>query len=270
MTGPMVAETSNTSWWEAVSLEPGTTARWRIGGLRLAVYRSAREWLLSTEEVEELEEPDWSLDRLDQRPEETDDVERHVFRQTDDRIRLRPALADRPIVTSPRIPLYVPPGEEATLYVGSPLWIEVETGDPPRTLRELPLRRPSDTWFGPDTREGELCYATRTRAALDLGNLPRTGRRVTTALQIRNQADTPLRVEKVKLPVPLLSVFDSPSTGLLWTETVTMVRRGEAESADLEVHDSPPPEAGNTTLLTEPRERPERGLLTRAVGSLFR
>lgn len=265
----MVEEKSNTGWWEPVRLEPGTTGQWRIGGLQLAVFRASREWLLAGREVEEQEEPDWTFERLDERLEETEDVERHVFRQTDDRVSLRPALADRAVVTSPRIPLYVPPGEETTLYVGSPLWVRVETGEPPLVLRDLPIRRPSDTWFGPNTRQGELCYATRTRATLDLENLERTTRRAVTALGIRNLAETPLRVEKVKLPVPLLSVFDSRSTRLLWTEAVTMTRRAESEIAGIEVHDSPPEEAGETSLLTAPREQVERGLLVRAVGNLF-
>lgn len=266
----MVEETPDSGWWEAVQLESGETGRWRIGGLELAVYREDREWLIVGSEGEELDEPDWTFERLDGRPEETEAVERHVFRRTDASVRLRPALADRAIVTSPRIPLHVPPDEETTLYVGSPLWVRIETGEPPVALQELAVRRPSDTWFGPNTRVGELCYATRTRAAVDLDNLERSTLRAVTALRIRNRAPTPLPVEKVKLPVPFLSVFHSGDTGLLWTEAVMMVRREETEMAGVEVRDSPPTDAGETELLTAPRQQPEKGLLLRAFGGLFR
>jgi len=48
-------------------------------------------------------------------------------------------------------PLGVPPGEQASVYVSSPLWVRIETGKPAKLLCELPTFRPSDTWFGPNT-----------------------------------------------------------------------------------------------------------------------
>lgn len=265
----MVDAPSGTAWWEEVRLQTGQTGRWCIAGLEVAVYRDEREWLIATREVGGQDEMDWTFERLDGRPEETEDIQRHAFRRTGERVWLRPVLADRSVVTSPRIPLYVPPGEETTLYVGSPLWLRVETGDPAVALHEAPIRRPSDTWFGPNTREGELCYATRTRAALDVTGLPASTRRALTALRIRNRSEGPLPVEKVRLPVPYLSVFHAPASGLLWTQAVTLAHEEGLAMANLDIHDAPPRDAGETKLLTEPRERPAGRLLLRAFGTLF-
>jgi hypothetical protein len=69
-------------------------------------------------------------------------------------------------------PLYVPPAEIATIFVRSPLWLRIEVGDALIALQEVPMLRPSDTWFGPTTMEGELCYASQTYARLNLEKLP--------------------------------------------------------------------------------------------------
>ncbi len=257
-------------WWGSFKLRPQQTGRWRIGPLQLTVYRAEREWRIGSEWSEDTEEPSkWEVDLEAPRPETGDGLERFVFRRTAEPLRLRPALADRPVVTSPRMPLFLLPQEKTTLYVGSPLWVRIEVGERARLLKEVPIWRPSDTWFGPSTREGEVCYAARTRAALEVQNLPVLWRRAVTPLSIRNRAEVPLRVDRVKLPVPYLSVFSSDS-GLLWTESVVMDRETEGEMASLEVGTSPPSEAGKVKLLTEARQTAEQGLLIRAFSTLFR
>ena len=56
------------------------------------------------------------------------------------------------------------------IYVSTPLWVRVDVHDPPQFLQEIPVIRPSDTWFGPSTREGELGYAGRTHGRLNFEN----------------------------------------------------------------------------------------------------
>lgn len=200
-------------------------------------------------------------------PEEPDELERHVFSRTQGPLRLSPVVADRPIVTSPRMPMYVAPGEKATLYVGSPLWVRVEVESPAREILDVPIRRPSDTWFGPSTREGEICYATRTLAILDAANLPSLAGRAITPVAIENQGSETLRVERLKLPVPFLSVHATVD-GQLWTPTVTMVSQQESGMASFDVGQAPPQRLG-ARRVTKAREKHESGLLIRAF-TLFR
>ena len=58
-----------------------------------------------------------------------------------------------------------------TIYVSSPVWIRLETATG-TLLDELPTIRQSDTWHGPNTREGELCYASRTFCRTNIDALP--------------------------------------------------------------------------------------------------
>jgi hypothetical protein len=101
-------------------------------------------------------------------------IERFVFNQQPEaRCACRPMLADRPVVVRARQSVFIPPGEEAMLYLSTPVWVSIDLGEPARALREIPVLRLSDTWFGPSTREGELCYAARTHARNHLDQVPR-------------------------------------------------------------------------------------------------
>jgi hypothetical protein len=172
------------------------------------------------------------------------------------------------VVSLPRLPIRLLPECEATLNVGSPVWVRVEVGKPAVTLRELPSQRLSDTWFGGSTREGELCYATETRARLLAENLPVLSRSAVTAVRIRNRAPSPLSVERLKLPVPLLSLY-CDRLGRLWTEEVTLTRNEESEMASLDIGQGPPDAAIGAELLTPPRSATEPNLWIRAFSGLF-
>jgi len=250
-------------WWREEPFEVGDVRTWQIGPLSLAVQRTAREWKLAHRWNGAIRlEFDWQVTSEDHFPEDGWELSRFVFSATGSSLELAPALADRPVVTSPRVPLLVSPGEQVTLFVSSPLWLVVR-GER-QTLLEIPVHRPSDTWFGPSTREGELCYAARTQAALEVGNLPLLARRAATPVRLRNRADSPLQLERLKLPVPFLSLF-AAADGTLWTETVTMTREESSEMAEVGVRNGPPGEAGEASLLTAARNEVD----TNAVMQVF-
>lgn len=268
--GRRAVDEARGGWWGRYELEPAQTGRWRIDTLQLWILRAEREWQIARAPVgpeDDEQREEWSVELGVDMPAEPEELERHVFAATRGPLELLPIVADRPVVTSPRVPLFVPPGEEATLYVGSPLWVRIEVESPAKLLAEIPIRRPSDTWFGPSTREGELCYATRTGATLDLNNLPTLARRAITPVVIENHGGEALRVDRLKLPVPYLSVHVA-ADGKLWTPEVTMKGAGDSGMATFELGRRPPA-AVSARLLTPAREQPEPGLLIRAFG-LFR
>ena len=127
-------------------------------------------------------------------------------------IALTPALADRPVVARPEKPFCLPAGAEAVVYVSSPLWVVLSTAQDLK-LAEIPIVRPSDTWLGPSTREGELCYASRTFLRLSLDNLPRRPHRATSMVRILNHADTALPLRALKLPAPPIWLCTGPLAG---------------------------------------------------------
>ena len=263
---------SQSSWWGQFALDQGQTCQWDIGPLKLAVQRQPSEWQIAYEQ-DDLVDPEtteWNHNPTAPDISELNykNTERYVTGQPGKTLKVIPILADRSLITRPLTPLYVPAGEKMPVFVSSPLWVRIEVGDPPEKLQEIALLRPSDTWFGPSTMEGELCYAGRTCARLNLENIPMRAHRAITKIIIDNKAGTQLLVERLNLPVPYLSLFES-SDGLLWTEAVTMIRSRDTGMAAFQINNKPPKEAPKAKLISEPRETSDQNMVIRAFGALF-
>jgi hypothetical protein len=254
------------AWWRPHRVPSGRTLTLRLGPLTLSAHRSGGEWLLSTEEIDEAEaRPDATLEMSDARPQE---YVRYVCRDPQDRIAFRPMLADRPMVVRPLQAVYVLPGEETIFYISTPVWVGVVVGEKEALLCEMPVSRPSDTWFGPSTLTGEICYAARTQARNVLAEVPLRAYRVVTALRVENRADTPLPVEKLSLPVPLLSTWGR-SDGSLWSDTVHLQRVTDSDMAAVRVEPGAPAHASDAVLLAKPRAQASKGNLIRAFSGFF-
>jgi hypothetical protein len=258
-------------WWGEFELELGACRYWRIGPLSLWVTRLAREWQIANSWSDDPFDSTYELERSDVEIPKGLERRRYLFVESTKRLSLRARVADRPVVARPEQPLIVPAGESATLYVTSPVWVELAVGDPRRDLdsvpafAELPIWRMSSTWFGDDTLEGTLCYATRSRASVEPP--PSRGPRVVTALDLRNACTVPLRVQRLALPLPQMSIF-SDAEGQLWTES-TRVDHDVDIVAPAQIESSPPREAGPTTLVSRSRQDRQQNVLARALAAAF-
>ena len=267
-----MSQNNSPTWWGRFSLGVGQTAHWKIGPMRLAVQRLPHEWQIAYEQDKEIDpEPDewhWNLDTLEINDLNYAHTGRYIISDTSETLWVKPVLADRPFITRPLTPLYIPPGEKTTIFVSSPLWTRIEVGDPPIKLQEVPLLRPSDTWFGPSTMEGELCYAGRTYARLDLENIPFRPHRAVTEVLMHNRAETQLLVERLSLPVSYLSLFAGVN-GLLWTQAVTMTRTRDSGMAAFQIDKNPSGPAGREKPISHPRQQPEHNMVIRAFETIF-
>lgn len=259
---------SEGSWWRTLTLEVGETAVGTLEDFRLGLHRGRCEWLVwHGPRVEDDEALVWraSKERLEDRPSGT--LNRHVFRETEGEACVCPALADRPVVVRPMTELAVPPGEEAVIYVSTPLWVRVELLGPKVVLLDVPVSRPSDTWFGSSTRHGEICYSSVTRARLQVSGEPPRNDRALTEVRVLNRAPATLPMSRLSLPVPYLSLFPDDE-GNLWTESVTLEHADVTDFATLQIGEGP---AGvRREPLTDPRRAGGRGALVRAFSALLR
>ncbi len=267
-------------WWNTYAIEVQHGARWQIGPSTLWLFHSPNEWRLRHRQSDNSME-DRSAARVGipadawasvvDADAADEDVVRFSFRHTDAHVALRPALADRPVVTRPEHAIHIPSGEEVTLYVSTPLWIRVELGRGARAVHEIPSHRPSDTWFGPSTREGELCYAVRTTGRLRLEDLPLRPHRAVTPLLIRNRASDALLLERVQIPTQHLALYESPDHGL-WTQAITLHREAGREGADVRIEPGPPRKIPTIAQIAEPRQVPKTNMVMstfKALGALF-
>jgi len=229
-------------WWGAVTLARGEVARWRAGPSTVHAERRAADWRIWHEsEADAYAVVAERAHRLrGAAPPEGAPTLRFTFAETPDTIAVKPLLADRPVIVRPESSLTVPPGERVTLYVSSPVWmaLKLEVRRPrrgraeptPFVLAELPTARPSDTWFGPSTREGELCYAVRTAARLVASDLPLRPHRAVTPVTVENQAATPLPLTRISVPMPYLALHVDRS-GRLWSDGVLFTREPDDDTS---------------------------------------
>lgn len=256
-------------WWGDYELGVGESGRWRIGPLQLYIERRRAEWLIHSHSSNDARDVlcETEIPTQSSLP---DHVESHRFvqRATGGRITLSGRLADRPVVIKPAVPLSVPGGEEVTLYVGSPVWIQVAVGDPPITLLEIPSHRASDTWAGPNTREGIACYSSRTLAQVDFADCTLRPHRAITEVEVRNNAEDTLVIEQIQLPAPLLALYGGDS-GVLWTQSVTLTRDNREHAARLAIGDAAPAKGGTLKLIGEPRKLADGNMIAQVFNRLW-
>ena len=261
-------QTPKLSWWGDFSLDENATGFWHIGPLKLWVSNYEHEWRIHTVTGDDSFETALRVEiPTDQPPDPAAHVVRFSFLKMATSLNLLPLLADRAIVVKPEVPFYVPPNEEATLYVSTPLWVQLSLKKSGK-LYELPTYRPSDTWFGSSTLVGELCYASRIAGHLELDELEISPHRAVTPIRVRNRAHNPLLLERIKLPVQYLSVHKS-TYNRIWTEQLTLTRQEDGDLAELQIGKLPK-EAGETVKLNSSRQPAERNLVVRAFSKLFR
>lgn len=264
-------------WWGTFEIEEDHAGRWNVGPSTLWIYRSARSWhVVHTETQDPLDEsahidPPKPIEQttltLDDLPPGSN-LMRYSFQQTEKQCVLTPVLADRAVIVRPDIPLYILAGEEVTLYVSTPLWIRIEVGSAPRLLQETASFRPSDTWFGASTREGELCYSVKTVGRLRLESLPFRLHRAVTPIRVRNRASDALHIDRIQVPVQYLSLHEAENH-FLWTESVTLDRQEGGELAAVRFDRTPPEEAGRTATIRGPRLETRSNMIVRTFSSIF-
>jgi len=244
-------------------LEVGTFSCWierRVGEWRVA-YRQGHDPLDMHSAVSNRSE------RVS--PIEGTIVRRIVDESSSGLANLKPTTADRPVVVRPEVPLSVPPKTDVRIYVSLPFWLRGSFGAVTTAQLDVPLVRPTDTWFGPNPANGELCYASRTQGKTAVSELTRAPGRIYAAIIVENASHDVLCVERIKLPVPYLSIAMAPD-GRLWTNTLKVRHGTQERDHSVSVLDGPPREAPDAVLLADPRIKEPIGFLARTLGGLLR
>jgi len=268
----MTVETNQQStWWGLFKLEIEQNKEWHIGPLKLIIRRLINEWQIAHESNENFDSTDfsWEINDTDQQPESFKNNSRYILNDSSGQLIITPKLADRTIVTRPNIPFNLAAGEEITLYVSSPLWIELDAGSTiVKPLTSIAIQRLSDTWFGPSTLEGDFCYAATTHCRLNLEDLPEHSHRAITPVLIRNRSDSTLLLERLNLPIPFLPLYTSP-TNQLWTPQITLTREKDGDMAELKIEEKPPTEIGAMEKVSDARNKENNNVLFRAFNTVF-
>ncbi len=269
----MSAPASFNSWWGRHNVELGKNEFWQIGPFHLWIQHLPNQWRLHWTQTGGWLDATVRTGRGIQEAIPSRAQQRTcMFGEGRDELTFSPALADRPVIAQLATPIRVLPGETVHLYTISPLWLKADATLPAKTLIDVPLYRMSDTWFGPMSVMGELCYASPSPTFLQLREVPLRLHCVITAIQVKNSGTASLPIEKINIPMQRLSLFYSARTGF-WTDTISLETQGEeAEMASIRIHQQPPPDAAPSQFVAGPRvtNSQQGAAVVRAFSALFR
>jgi hypothetical protein len=267
---------SSFPWWGSFALREGEGGAWEVGPLALAVERGAREWRVSWDHHVAAGAGDGRGTELRcsvrcPLPAAELAAGAHVARfaahATAEALKLAPQLPDRPVVARPETPLNLLGGEEISLFVAFPVWVRVLV-DGDRQLVEVPSLRLADTWFGPSTRYGELCYAVRTSARLEVGDLVACPHLAICRVRLVNHATSSLLVDRLSLPAHPLDLWWHPERGL-WTRGLEVARAPDGTLASLRLGAGPPDDVAGAEPVAAARQPEPRLALVRALEALL-
>jgi len=257
-------------WWGNFTFDNGECALWQIGPSQVKIQRKELEWLIFHEELDAAEEKRIRVKEpfLVAELETLKDIKRYIFKKTSKNLKIFPRLADRAIVTRPTSPIYLSAGEESVIFISSPLWFSVSSDGANAFTEEFPILRPSDTWFGPDTQNGEICYASKTSCRLYLEDFPYLPHRAVTPLKFKNYSEKPILIERINLPVKYLSLYRTEE-GYLWTQGLSMRCEDDEITISLKINKNMHDYAGKATLVSPPRVKLSNNVFKRALDSLL-
>lgn len=262
---------TNLKWWGEFSIPGDRWGRWQIGPLALWARPTESEWRLGWRreggtdavavgsEIPAAESPD----------SQACSMARYALQSPGNELRLAPRLADLPVVVRPETPVWIPPGERTVLFVGTLIWIVITAaGEPATELMEMPILRPSDTWFGSNTRFGEICYANLTGARTHAQLLGSNPYRAVTPVEIVNEGDDNLNVEQLRIPVTALSLYETPNHRL-WTSSMRFTRQQGLGSAEFDILGTSAHLPRDSREIAPPRNPLQRKSVIQAFSSLF-
>jgi len=209
---------------EGIRFSVGDSRVWKLGPLELHIRRTRREWRIGYQY--DLRPQVLSRKVLGDMVETPPELDWSRWPSTDDAKALRfvPVMPDRPVVVRPDAPITLNPGRGVDFFTGIPVWIAIyEVGPEGQALGEIPSRPLSDTWFG-DLDEGEFCYASITAAVRFIDELSDRPNRVACKLNVRNDNDKPLVVERICLRTQFLEIYGGNTA--LWTPEGRIIYRG--------------------------------------------
>ncbi len=209
-----------------VQLAVGESIRLEIGQLHLDIKRQPHEWLLT--------HMHWRPVPGRSTLEFGEEIrQRYVLPDEAGEVSFKALLADRPVVSQPYSPINLLPGARTRIYVSTPVYVEIIIGA--RKLLELPSLRLSDTWFGLRTGPGELSYSDSTRARLDLENLEQPPFKATTPIQISNFGSKQLVLDRINVPLPLLTLYRRQSDGHYITSSIDITLQANDENTQVKL-----------------------------------
>lgn len=256
---------------EEFQLAPGETLAIHTQDHVLYVQRQPQQWLLCQSK---LASPHCSLQtelRIERNvsvPHDAENAQRWLNGEEESTLRIVPCMADKSLVVKPESALVIPAGRKPTLYLSLPIMYQLFIGQNKKPFHEFFIESMPLTWFGSNTRRGELCYQSKSPVALSLEQLPQAPHRVQMEMRIHNRDSENLNVEKINLPALYLPIY-RVDNNVFWTSQLTITNEKLTDELSLHYGKGVPGRHQKQELVSQPRLRSEARTFMRALEAII-
>ena len=256
-------------WWGEFPFEEQSQKCWNVGERSIVIMRQATEWNTWNVETDEENYDDIVIsNKVNDVLIEDSNNGRFLEKNTSNKLNVMPLLADRTVVARPSSPLTILAGEKIQLFVSTPIWFYAETSPGGKCLLDIPFWRPSDSWFGASTIDGQLCYAKYTSAKTQLDELNLHSHRATTPITVINSHKKSLTINRINVPVNYLNLYCDENNNL-WSSIISIERENDSDDVELIIDKSSSDDINPLTFISKPRLSSEQGKLVRSISHLF-
>ncbi|WP_286240803.1 DUF432 domain-containing protein [Neptuniibacter halophilus] len=253
---------------QALNLEEKTWYAMSLGDLTLYLQQKGSELLTATAYQSNDAPPLCQvLHPVEQLADGVKIKERLYIGDPEEQYRIQLQLADKPYQVKTDTPIRIGPNGHLVLYVSTPLWVQLISTSG-QVMSEYPAVSPRLSWVGSSTTEGALCYSSKSTAPADITQVQRREHRAVTAMELVNSGTAPLSVERLSLPLNMLSLYYASGEGF-WTESVRFrIEPGSGETT-IVASAKPPLDIGEAKLISEPRESGKSSRLKTAMNLIM-
>ncbi len=229
-------------------ISPGEHKLFNTGFFTLGAKRESDGWLL-------LQIP--NSDKKEQTP----DFSQADFYQSgkSNHLIIAPSLPAKPLVFK-GTRLHVSPSQRLNFYLKIPLTLQVyfSKEQPENLLKELPVQRLNDTWFG-DAYNGEPAFALGSEFFLTTEEIACSDFEVICPISIYNDAPGVLEVERLIIRTENMALYKNE--GRMITSQVAIEYKGKDVLSSASYHFSKNIQGENAETLVKPRTGISRSLL---------
>ncbi|MDU0355212.1 hypothetical protein RS130_16060 [Paraglaciecola aquimarina] len=256
-------------WWGDINFKVDQIKAWRIGERKICVQRKPSEWLVWDQHTSEENFEPLVLEESSNEQSLSDVVpKRYLLNKTLGSLNVAPLLANRSVIVRPSSTLNVLPGEKVELFVSSPMWLAFYSHVNSSPISDIPFWQPSDSWFGPSTMVGELCYSKYTEAKVNLTNIQKRSHRAITTISISNEHDELLVIDRISLPLPFLNLYVD-SSEQFWTDKICLIHHLDGDRPSFRIDKLMKNNAQSALeLVSMAREKTDEHTFMRSIKSL--
>ncbi len=256
---------------ETLQLELGATVAIETQTDTLYVQRQSQQWRLYKQARPHAQ---CNLDQalvVSQRiplPDNLEMVKSWMSGEQESTLRIVPCMADRNLVLNLDKPIVVPAGRRPKFYLALPLMYQLYIGNSKQPFYEFLIEKLPLSWFGSNTRRGELCYQFEAEVLQDYEQTAPIPHRAMLELRLCNRDTDHLSIDRINLPAQFLPVYKVDGNRY-WTTALTITNEKLTDELSLHYAKSVPCRYDSLQLVSESRLRSEARTILRALEAII-